>query len=252
MKFQENLRFYREEKGYSAIEFSKMLNVPYPTYKGYENQGREPKYDTLCKIASLLNVSVDELLGYNTKTTKEETLLKSNIKDLERTINELLNITKDEQKELYNFIDFKYQLGNIDEKLISFNAFFKDDIKTIKYQIKLEKDGVISFIENINKYLERFKKLIFNIVLYKYMELYITSKKYTELTCLYDVIAKETKRNKDKTNNKQIILNNIANKIEDILFERKREFTNTGINEEIDFNDIMIDILFNRPKQNNK
>lgn len=42
------------------------LNISYSTYKGYESQGREPKYETLCRIADLLQVSTDDLLGRTT------------------------------------------------------------------------------------------------------------------------------------------------------------------------------------------
>lgn len=69
MGFQENLKYYREKAGYKqAKDFYKLLGVPYSTYIGYESKGREPKYNTLCKIADLLNVSTDELLGAKEKT----------------------------------------------------------------------------------------------------------------------------------------------------------------------------------------
>lgn len=65
MSFQENLRHYREKAGYkTAKDFSNALGIPYNTYTAYENQKREPKLDMLVKIADLLNVSTDELLGY--------------------------------------------------------------------------------------------------------------------------------------------------------------------------------------------
>ena len=69
MSFQDNLRRYRETLYASAKEFATVLNVPYPTYLGYENKGAEPKYDVLCKIAEALHVSIDELLGYEGKPT---------------------------------------------------------------------------------------------------------------------------------------------------------------------------------------
>lgn len=66
MSFQENLRKYRERAGYSqAKEFAEKISVPYQTYLNYENKGTEPKYATLCKIAEVLGVSTDELLGYS-------------------------------------------------------------------------------------------------------------------------------------------------------------------------------------------
>ena len=68
LAFQENLKYYREKKGYTAKELAELIDIPYSTYLNYEkvNQGRrtEPRYDTLCKIANILQVTTDELLGY--------------------------------------------------------------------------------------------------------------------------------------------------------------------------------------------
>lgn len=64
MSFQENLKYYREKAGYkTAKEFADVLNIPYNTYTAYENQKREPKLEMLIKIADLLNISLDDLLG---------------------------------------------------------------------------------------------------------------------------------------------------------------------------------------------
>lgn len=64
MSFQDNLRMYRERLGINAKDFAAQLGIKYTTYAGYETQGREPKYDILCKISAALNVSVDELIGH--------------------------------------------------------------------------------------------------------------------------------------------------------------------------------------------
>lgn len=72
MAFQENLRFYREKAGYAqAKDFAAAIGVNYSTYIGYENQGREPKYETLLRIAEALNVSIDTLLGFKTGKYEE-------------------------------------------------------------------------------------------------------------------------------------------------------------------------------------
>jgi transcriptional regulator with XRE-family HTH domain len=98
MSFQENLRYYREKAGYKqAKDFAKVLDVPYPTYVGYESQGREPKYETLCKIADLLHVSTDDLLGRTTNIlgNKDDKQIKQIISDVlsEKTIdNDIVNI----------------------------------------------------------------------------------------------------------------------------------------------------------------
>ncbi len=63
-KFQENLKKYREMLGISAKDFAAQIGIKYSTFSNYENQGREPKYDTLCIIAAALHVSIDDLLGY--------------------------------------------------------------------------------------------------------------------------------------------------------------------------------------------
>lgn len=72
MSFQENLIHYREKAGYkSAKDFARKLGINYTTYMGYENKNREPKYSLLVKIAGLLSVSIDTLLGYDPKQPNE-------------------------------------------------------------------------------------------------------------------------------------------------------------------------------------
>ena len=62
--FQKRLRYYREKAGYkTARKFSEEIKIPYSTYLSYENAGKEPKYETLIKIANKLGISTDELLG---------------------------------------------------------------------------------------------------------------------------------------------------------------------------------------------
>lgn len=72
MGFHENLRHYREKKGYTTKKIADLLGITPNTYAGYEIRGREPKYDALCKIADLLNVSVDKLLGRSTLPPEKE------------------------------------------------------------------------------------------------------------------------------------------------------------------------------------
>lgn len=90
MSFQENLKYYREKAGYkSAKEFANTLGIPPNTYVGYEVRGREPKFDTLCKIADLLEVSTDDLLG------REDNYSKDNIINIRNKImKEVINQKK--------------------------------------------------------------------------------------------------------------------------------------------------------------
>lgn len=65
MSFQENLRSYRQKAGFSSAQkFAEHLQLPYTTYVSYENTEREPKYDVLCRIASALGCTPNDLLGF--------------------------------------------------------------------------------------------------------------------------------------------------------------------------------------------
>ena len=63
-RFHSNLRQYREKLGINAKDLAAQIGIKYSTYSNYENQGREPNYDTLIKIAATLHVSIDDLLNY--------------------------------------------------------------------------------------------------------------------------------------------------------------------------------------------
>lgn len=79
MAFQENLKMYREQAGYSsAKDFANLLGVPYTTYLGYESKGVEPKYELLIKMADILNVTPNTLLGVKDPklTLEEQNLIK--------------------------------------------------------------------------------------------------------------------------------------------------------------------------------
>lgn len=133
MSFQENLRYYREKAGYKqAKDFAEALNIPYSTYTGYEVRNREPKYETLCRIADLLQVSTDDLLGRTTNILGND----EDNRLIER-INDILSTD-------INNLDI--ELNKIDDKYIYFEFKNKLDLKE---QIKLMIDKK-NFIKNLN------------------------------------------------------------------------------------------------------
>ena len=143
MSFQENLRYYREKAGYKqAKDFAEALNIPYSTYTGYEVRNREPKYETLCKIADLLQVSTDDLLGRTTNIlgTNEDERLK-------KELNNLLN--PNEVKSL------QVVVNNIDKEDI--HCSFLE----LQQDFFLDKSGIISIINALNEAMENKKKNIF-------------------------------------------------------------------------------------------
>lgn len=63
--FYENLRNARLRKGLSQKELAEKLGVARSSYCMYESGDREPNIITILKIADLLDVSTNELLGYD-------------------------------------------------------------------------------------------------------------------------------------------------------------------------------------------
>ena len=146
MSFQENLRYYREKAGYTTKDFAKMLNLPYATYAGYEYKNREPKYEVLCNIAELLNVSTDELLG------RENNLL-GNKEDekLIKLINDLFNQEYDKDSLMIVAI---HKVLKVTDKQIEFNGMIIDKQPLIDYLngLMLEHKKIIAkdFSKRIN------------------------------------------------------------------------------------------------------
>ena len=88
MSFQENLKHYRKAAGFkTARDFAEHISVPYTTYISYENKDCEPKYEVLCKIASMLVVTTDELLGHN-----GESVWRSNYEAAQHQLDAIRNI----------------------------------------------------------------------------------------------------------------------------------------------------------------
>lgn len=135
MSFQENLRYHRKKAGYQqAKDFAMALNISYSTYKGYESQGREPKYETLCKIADLLQVSTDDLLGRTTNIlgNKDDYIL---LKRLDK----LLSIANEK-----HYTDIKIQ------KTDDNNIYFKNNNASISFEYVVSKKKIINALNKID------------------------------------------------------------------------------------------------------
>lgn len=71
MALKDNLKRLRQNAGYEqAKEFAKAAGIPYSSYAVYE-RGSWPNEANLLKIASTLQVSIDELLGYSVQPQDE-------------------------------------------------------------------------------------------------------------------------------------------------------------------------------------
>lgn len=61
--FSKRLVALRTERKVSQVAFGEALQIPRSTISGYEAEGKEPDYQTLCKMADFFGVSCDYLLG---------------------------------------------------------------------------------------------------------------------------------------------------------------------------------------------
>lgn len=59
----DNLRKYRKQKGLSQSDIAIMLGIAQNSYSRYENGARQPDVEMLNKMADILGVSVDAILG---------------------------------------------------------------------------------------------------------------------------------------------------------------------------------------------
>ena len=62
MKFNEKLKFLREEKGFTQDEIASKLNVARQSVSKWETGINEPDFDTLKKICIILDCSISELI----------------------------------------------------------------------------------------------------------------------------------------------------------------------------------------------
>lgn len=167
MDFKDRLRYYREQRGYSSDELAKLLDIPYTTLKGYENAGREPKYNILIKIADILNVSLDDLLG-RTPTNEDE-----KIKELFALKNgdiDILSINLNNiKKDCVLFDIYLYDNKNIsadkkrglikenkNRKLVNKSIMSIDKVEFIKLLKDLREQAMNEYFHNVKIFLHDF------------------------------------------------------------------------------------------------
>lgn len=174
MSFQENLKYYRERAGYkSAKEFANTLGIPPNTYVGYEVRGREPKYTTLCKIADLLQVSTDDLLGRTTN------ILGNNEDErIRKIINDLLSqFDTNKYIKIHELKKIEGLEQNDDNSTLDF--IFRDYLFA-----SIDKSSLINKLNDINLFINEFKDKLSYYCLIKYIFIKITYNLKNTLTTL--------------------------------------------------------------------
>ena len=86
MEFSERLKDLRKQAGLTQVEVAEKLGISQPAYASWERGAKKPTQENLVKIAQILNVSVDYLVGNSEEKADEleniELLFRMNSKGL--------------------------------------------------------------------------------------------------------------------------------------------------------------------------
>ena len=86
MEFSERLKDLRKQAGLTQVDVAEKLGISQPAYASWERGVKKPTQENLVKIAQILNVSVDYLVGNSDEKSDEldniELLFRMNSKGL--------------------------------------------------------------------------------------------------------------------------------------------------------------------------
>ena len=103
MEFSERLKKLRKDTGLTQVDVASKLGISQQAYASWERGVKKPTQDNLVKIAQVLNVSVDYLVGNSEEKTDEldniELLFRMNSKGLTEKEKEIF------KKELIEFME---------------------------------------------------------------------------------------------------------------------------------------------------
>lgn len=108
MEFSERLKTLRKEAGLTQVDVAGKLGISQPAYASWERGVKKPTQDNLVKIAQVLNVSVDYLVGNSEEKSAEldniELLFRMNSKGLSEEEKKIF------KKELIEFMEERKKL----------------------------------------------------------------------------------------------------------------------------------------------
>lgn len=103
MEFSERLKELRKQAHLTQVELASKLGIVQSSYADWERGKKKPTQDNLVKIAQILNVSVDYLVGNSEEKADEldniELLFRMNSKGLTKEEKEIF------KKELIEFME---------------------------------------------------------------------------------------------------------------------------------------------------
>ena len=110
MEFSERLKKLRKDNGLTQVDVASKLGISQQAYASWERGVKKPTQDNLVKIAQILNVSVDYLVGNSEEITDEldniEILFRMNSNGLTEEEKKIF------KKELIDFMEKRRKLFN--------------------------------------------------------------------------------------------------------------------------------------------
>lgn len=110
MEFSERLKKLRKDTGLTQVDVASKLGISQQAYASWERGVKKPTQDNLVKIAQVLNVSVDYLVGNSEEKTDEldniELLFRMNSKGLTKEEKDIF------KKELIEFMEKRKKYFN--------------------------------------------------------------------------------------------------------------------------------------------
>lgn len=108
MEFSERLKKLRKDTDLTQVDVAEKLGISQPAYASWERGVKKPTQDNLVKIAQVLNVSVDYLVG----NSEEKSDDLGNIEFLFRMNSKGLTVEEKEifKKELIEFMEERKKL----------------------------------------------------------------------------------------------------------------------------------------------
>ena len=74
MEFSERLKNLRKQAHLTQVDVAEKLGISQPAYASWERGVKKPTQENLVKIAQILNVTIDYLVGNSDENLKEEEL----------------------------------------------------------------------------------------------------------------------------------------------------------------------------------
>jgi len=109
--FGERIKTLRLSRGYTQQDLADILGTAKSTISMYENDNRNPDFETLEAIADLFNVNMDYLLGRSMEQGNilSATLtLDEQLQGIEFALwGEVKELTDDEKQDILDFVKFK-------------------------------------------------------------------------------------------------------------------------------------------------